>query len=275
MVAIVGAGPIGGAIAHALAERERVREIRLIDERATVAAGKALDIRQSGPIDGFDTRLDGAGDVLAASGASVIVIADRVDGGEWQGDEGLALVRKLLRAGAAAPIVFAGPAQTWLMEKSAVELGVPGDRLVGTAAAALPGAVRGLVALELNASAVDVAVGVAGRPPAFVIAWSAATAGGSLVADRVPAHRLLAISDALRKLWPPGPQSIAAATAPIAEALAFGSRRHHQATAILDGEWSTRGRAALLTLEIARGRIARRIVPSLSPQERTAVERTL
>src|SRR6187431_3206247 len=112
-VAIVGAGPLGGAIAHALAERERVREIRLIDDRSSVAAGKALDIRQTGPIDGVDTRLEGAGDVLAASGASVIVIADRVDGGEWQGDEGLALVRKLIRAGAAAPIVFAGPAQTW------------------------------------------------------------------------------------------------------------------------------------------------------------------
>ena len=274
-VAIVGAGPIGGAIAHALAERERVREIRLIDDRGSVAAGKALDIRQSGPIDGFDTRLEGADDVLAATGAAVIVIADRFDGGEWQGDEGLALVRKLARAGTVAPIVFAGPAQIWLMEKSAAELGVPADRLVGTAASALPGAVRGLVALELNASAVDVAVGVAGRPPAFVIGWSAATAAGSLITDRVPAHRLLAISDALKKLWPLGPQSIAAATAPIAEALAAGSRRRHQAMTILDGEWGARGRAALVTVEIARGRIARRIVPSFSPQERTAVERTL
>ncbi|HET9371368.1 MAG TPA: hypothetical protein VFO19_14010, partial [Vicinamibacterales bacterium] len=270
-IAIVGAGPIGGAIAHALAERERVREVRLIDDRASVAAGKALDIRQTGPIDSFDTRLDGSGDALGASGASVIVIADRFEGGEWQGDEGLALVRKLVRAGTVAPIVFAGPAQTWLMEKTAAELGVAVDRLVGTAASALPGAVRGLVALELNASAVDVAVAVAGRPPAFVIGWSAATAAGSLVADRVPAHRLLAISDALRKLWPPGPQAIAAATAPIVEALANGSRRQLQATAILDGEWSSRGRAALLTLEITRGRIARCLTPSLSPQERTAV----
>ena len=84
-VAIVGAGPIGSAIAHWLAERARFRAIRFIDASVNVAAGKALDLRQSGPIAGVDVDLTATGDVLAAAGASVIVIADAIDGGEIAG----------------------------------------------------------------------------------------------------------------------------------------------------------------------------------------------
>ncbi len=93
-VAIVGAGPIGSAIAHRLAERARFRAIRFIDASVNVAAGKALDLRQSGPIAGVDVDLTATGDLLAAAGASVIVIADAIDGGEIQGETGLALVAR-------------------------------------------------------------------------------------------------------------------------------------------------------------------------------------
>jgi hypothetical protein len=73
-----------------------------------------------------------------------------------------------------------------------------------------------------------------------------------LVTERVPAHRLLAISDSVKRLWPPGPYAIGAATAPIAEALIDGSRRRHAALAILDGEFGARGVAAMLPLRARR-----------------------
>src|SRR5262249_12643927 len=133
VVAILGAGPIGSAIAHKLAERARVREIRLIDGNANVAAGKALDIRQANAIDGADVELPAMGDVLAAAGADAIVFADDTAGGEWESERGLAAVRQLARAGARAPFVFAGPRQIWLMEAAAREIGIAADRIVGTA----------------------------------------------------------------------------------------------------------------------------------------------
>ena len=266
--AIVGAGPIGSAIAHRLAERARFRAIGFIDASVNVAAGKALDLRQSGPIDGVDVDLTATADVIAAAGASVIIVADALDGGEWQGETGLALVAQIVRSGSTAPIVFAGPKQTALMETVAAELKVPIDRLIGSAAAALPGAVRTLVGVELGRSGVDVDLTVVGRPPAFVIGWTSATVGGSLLTTHVGPHRLRAISDSLGRLWPPGPQAIGAATAQIAEALAFGSRRVHQAMAIADGELGARGVAALQPLELGAGRILKRITPSLSPRER-------
>ncbi len=269
--AIFGAGPIGCAIAQWLAERARFRAIRFIDASTAAASGKALDLRQSGPIDGVDVDLMATGDVLAAAGASVIIFADAIAEGEWQGETGLALVRQLARAGATAPFVFAGPKQIALMEAAAAELKLSPDRLIATAASAVPGAIRTLVGVELGRSGVDVDVVVVGRPPALVIGWSSATVSGSLLTSHVPAHRMRAISDAIGRLWPPGPQAIGAATARAAEALAFGSRRLNQAMAIADGELGPRGSAVLLPLELGSGRILRRVLPSLSPAEGTGL----
>ena len=205
IVVVLGAGELGNAVAMALAGGARFREVRIVDANAGIASGKALDIQQSGPIDRFETRLSGTDDVLGAAGAEVIVVADEAGSGEWEGERGLALIRQLVRAGAKAPLVFAGAGQHTLMETVARELGVSGDRLVGTAASAMVGAARALVGIEVGGSGVDVQVTVAGRPRSLVVAWSSATMGGSLVTERVPAHRLLAISQSLAGLWPPGP----------------------------------------------------------------------
>jgi malate dehydrogenase len=266
-VAILGAGPIGAAIAHKLAERGRVREIRFVDGTPAVASGKALDVMQSGPISHFDTRLVAMDSPLAATGADAIVVADDTASGEWQGDRGLARVQQLVRAGTTAPFVFAGPNQTWLMETAHAELKVPADRLIGTAASGLAGALRAIASVELGFTGAEFAV--TGRPPAFVIGWSSATVGGALVTDRVPAHRLVAISQSIRKLWPPAAQAIAAPTAQIVEGLIIGSRKLHQAMTILDGEFGVRHVAAMLPLRLGHGRVLDRVPPSLSPQERT------
>ncbi len=271
MVTIMGAGSIGGALAQRLAERERIGEIRLIDEAAGAATGKALDIRQSGPVLHSDVRLTAASDVLAGAGASVIVIADAFAEGEWTGERGVDLVEKVLRAGSTAPLVFAGPNQVALMETCAAKLGVSANRMIGTASSAVVGAVRALVSADTDVSGVDVSVTVAGRPPGFVIGWSAATIAGSAIAERLPAHRMLAISAMIGRLWPPGPYAIASATSLAIEGLISGSRRRHQAMAILAGEFGARGIAAMVPLELGHGRILSRSVPTLSPQERTSL----
>lgn len=264
--AILGAGPIGSAIAHRLAERGRVGRVRLVDEAESVAAGKALDIRQAGPIAHSDVVVEGSSDVLSSVGADVVVIADPASGEGWEGERGLALVDRLQRSGNEAPLVFAAPGHTWLMEAAARELGLARDRLIGTAASAARGALAALVHLDTGET--GAAVAVTGRPPVFVPAWSAATIGGSLVSDRIAPHRLLAMTAALRRQWPFGPQAIAAPTSLVVEALASGSRALLPALAIADEEFGARGRAALLALELGQGRILRRVVPSLSSQER-------
>jgi malate dehydrogenase len=267
--AILGAGPIGAAVAHRLAERGRLHRILMVDREADVAAGIALDIQQSGPVSGFETRLSATSEILAAAAADVVVLADQSGDVAWDHDEGLAAVERLLRAGAMGPLVFAGPTQHRLMEACYRDLEVSRDRLVGTAPSALIGAVRSLVGLELDVSSVELVL--VGRPPAFVVGWTAATVGGTLVSERLAAHHLLAISHAVPRLWPPGPRAIGSATAPVVEALRFGSHRLHAALTILDGELGARGVAVMLPLELGHGRVQARIIPSLSDQERTAL----
>jgi len=88
-VAIVGAGELGANLAHVLASRDVVASIRLIDGAGSVAAGKALDIMQASPIAPFTTTVSGATDISYAAGSTIVVIADRVGHGEWQGDRPL------------------------------------------------------------------------------------------------------------------------------------------------------------------------------------------
>ena len=87
VVAILGAGEIGGAVARALAIRARVGVVRLIDDAANIAAGKALDLNQASPIIGSDTKIESSEDYSAVAGAIAIILADPAGtpGTEWSG----------------------------------------------------------------------------------------------------------------------------------------------------------------------------------------------
>ena len=154
------------------------------------------------------------------------------------------------------------------MEAAVREAGMAPDAVVGSAAGAMHSGLRALAALEVNGSGCDIAAAVVGRAPSFTIGWTSATLGGSLLTAAMPAHRMLALAGTLRKLWPPRPHAIGAATAMIVEGLLFGSRRHVYATTVLNGEYGERGVAAMLPLELGNRRVIRRIEPSLSGQER-------
>src|SRR2546422_7980849 len=116
-VAIIGAGEVGGLLAHVLARRDAAAAIRLIDESGRVAAGKALDITQSAPIEQFAACLSGATDTSTAAGAAIVVLADRVGGGEWQGEDALALLKRLNQLASGAVLLCAGPSYPQLVER--------------------------------------------------------------------------------------------------------------------------------------------------------------
>ncbi len=73
-IAIVGAGRVGEAAAHFLANSELCRELVLIDVREGAAAGCALDIQSSSPHFRFDTRLVGGEDPALMADAELVII---------------------------------------------------------------------------------------------------------------------------------------------------------------------------------------------------------
>lgn len=269
LIAIIGAGAIGGTLAHKLAGRDRVREVRLIDAERRIAEGKALDIRQSSPIEGFSTRVTAEEHLAAAAGADVIVFADAASGsGEHRGEAGLALLRQLLRMGISAPIVFAGCEQRELVRHGVGELHVPDSRLIGSAPFALESALRALVGLAVDGSGLDVSLRVLGVPPkAAVVAWEEATAFGQPLGAVLPAHEIAGISARIPGLWPPGPYALGAAGARVAEGIVLGTRRRYSCFVSLG-----RGRVAAMPVELWQDGVRRVIEPVLTRQERTALD---
>jgi malate dehydrogenase len=72
-IALIGAGNIGGTLAHLAAVRE-LGDIVLFDVIEGVPQGKALDLSQCGPIEGFDARITGSNDYADIRGADVIIV---------------------------------------------------------------------------------------------------------------------------------------------------------------------------------------------------------
>ncbi len=271
-IAILGAGPLGGAIAHKIAARDRIREVRLIDGDGSVAAGKALDIVQSAPIEGFSTRLSGGTSILAAAGAAAIVLADQAAGGaEYSGDTGLAVLREVARFEKATPIVFAGATHQELLRQAAFELRMNPARLIGSAPFALESALRALAGLVVDGSGVEISLRVLGAPPdSAVVAWEEATAFGQPLSSQIAAHEIAGLASRIPGLWPPGPYALASAAARIVEAIVDGSRRRFSCFVALG-----RGRAAAMPVELDEDGVLRVVEPALTPQERTLLDNAL
>ncbi len=72
-IALIGAGNIGGTLAH-LAALKELGDIVLFDVVEGVPQGKALDLSQCGPIEGFDAKITGTNDYADIAGADVIIV---------------------------------------------------------------------------------------------------------------------------------------------------------------------------------------------------------
>ena len=135
-VAIIGAGPLGGALAHALAGRSRVGEVRLIDPEGRIAEGKALDILQSSPVEQFSTRVTAAPRATPPPRAPTSSSSPTWCPGErLPARPGWRSLRQLARMEATAPFLFAGGLQRELMERAMAELHLAPRAAAGIGAA--------------------------------------------------------------------------------------------------------------------------------------------
>jgi malate dehydrogenase len=72
-IALIGAGMIGGTLAH-LAAKKELGDIVLFDIAEGIPQGKALDLAQCGPVEGFDCNIKGTNDYADIAGADVIIV---------------------------------------------------------------------------------------------------------------------------------------------------------------------------------------------------------
>jgi len=73
-ISLIGAGQIGGTLAHLIGIKELVQEVVLFDVASGIAKGKALDIAQSSSVDGFNVKFSGTDNYEDIKNSDVIII---------------------------------------------------------------------------------------------------------------------------------------------------------------------------------------------------------
>ena len=276
-VVIVGAGELGGALARQVAAADFTSRITLVDDAGKVAEGKALDIRQAAPVDGYSTYLIGSTDESAVVGAEVIVIADRAaTNAEWQDDAGVALVRRLAYLNPSAMILCAGARHLALVERGVREGGLDRLRMFGSAPEALRSAVVSMTALEGGCTPVDISLTVVGRPPQqSIVPWEDASIAGRRATDVLSPPAITRLDGRLIRLWPPGPFTLASAATRVLAAAA--KRNHHTVCAFVavTREEGDRGRVGMLPVRLNARGIATVLTPTLSTRDRVRLDTAL
>ncbi len=275
-IVILGAGELGSLLAHAVARRGVAPDICLIDENGRVAEGKALDIMQSAPVEGFSATVSGSTDVALIGGATVVVLADQAGGAEWQGDAGLAALKRVRDFSPKSLVVCAGAAQREIVERGVRELHVPRARLVGSAPEALVSAVRAVIAAELRAAPRDVAVTALGVPPDhIVVPWEDVSVGGFALNRLVGEPERRRLDAGIQRVWPPGPYALASAAAKILDTILGRSERLVTCFVAPDDRAGTRVRTAALPVRLNRSGLADVVMPELSGRDRVRLDNAM
>ncbi len=275
---IIGAGDLGGALARQLAAADVVSTVVLVEESGSVAEGKALDIRQAGPVDGYSTVVTGAASLDAVIGANFILIADRSGspGGEWQDDVAVGLLMRIAHLNQTAPVVCAGARQLTVVERGIRELGIGRARIFGSAPEALRSAVMALTALEAGCAATDISLTVLGRPPnQIIVPWEDASIAGRRATSVLTPPALTRLDARLSKLWPPGPLTLAAAGARAIGSAVMMTPRTISAFVAFAREGSALQPVGMLPVIVSPRGVDGVLAPLLSTRDRVRLETAL
>jgi malate dehydrogenase len=285
-IALIGAGMIGGTLAH-LAALKRLGDVVLFDVIEGLPQGKALDLFEAGPIEGYDCRITGTNGYEDIAGADVAIVTAGVARKPGMSrDDLLGINSKIvtdvannLRAHApnAFVIVVTNPldAMVTLMKRVT---GFPKQKVVGQAGVLDSSRYRAFVALELGVSVESVsAVVLGGHGDDMVPVRSYCQVGGVPVEKLIPPDRLEAIEKRTRNaggevvaLLKTGSAyySPAAAAIQMAEAYLFDKRQILPCAALLEGEYGVRGVYAGVPVLIGAAGVEKVIEIELSEKEK-------
>ncbi|TMA78556.1 MAG: malate dehydrogenase [Deltaproteobacteria bacterium] len=284
-IALVGAGNIGGTLAH-LCALKHLGDVVLYDVVDGLPQGKALDLMESGPIEGYDAQITGTTRYEDIAGADVcIVTAGLARKPGMSRDDLLATNAKIITAVGEglkqhAPrsfvIVVSNPldAMVTLMKRVT---GFPKHRVVGMAGVLDSSRYRTFVAMELGVSVTSVqALVLGGHGDDMVPVRSYCSVGGVPIEKLIKPDRLNAIEDRVRKaggeivnLLKTGSAfySPAGAAVQMAEAYLRDQHRILPCAAYLEGEYGVRGVYVGVPVQIGAGGVEKVIEIALTDDE--------
>ena len=193
-IALIGAGQIGGTLAH-LAAMKELGDVVLFDIAEGTPQGKALDIAESAPVEGFDSALRGANDYADIAGADVCIVTAGVPRKPGMSrDDLLGINLKVMKsvgegiakhAPNAFVICITNPldAMVWALRQFS---GLPREKVVGMAGVLDSGRFRYFLSEEFGVSVKDVSAFVlGGHGDTMVPLARYSTVGGITLPDLV------------------------------------------------------------------------------------------
>jgi len=297
-IALIGAGQIGGTLALLAAQKE-LGDVVLFDIVDGMPAGKALDLVQSTPIEGYNAALSGTSDYAEAlAGAAVAIVTAGIPRKPGMSrDDLIATNAEVIKTVAenvrthcpdAFVIVITNPldAMVWTMQKVS---GLPPNKVVGMAGILDSARFRYFLAAEFGVSVEDVTAFVlGGHGDTMVPLVRYSTVAGIPLPDLVEMgwttrERLDAIVQRTRdgggeivKLLKTGSAFYAPAAAAIqmAESYLRDQKRVLPCAAYLDGAYGVSGYYVGVPVVIGAGGVERVIEIKLNAEERAAFERS-
>jgi malate dehydrogenase len=209
-VSVIGAGNVGATLAHVLAKGGVPSEVALVDVVEGMPQGKALDIRQTGPLEDSDCVLTGTNDLEAGvAGSAVVVMTAGL--ARKPGMDRMDLLKKNLEivSGAMRAVKAKAPGAVVVMVTNPLDVmtyvalrvtGFPRERVVGMAGVLDSTRFRTFIAMELKVSVVDVAAMVlGGHGDTMVPLPRYSTVNGVPLPELLPAEVIDRLADRTRK----------------------------------------------------------------------------
>ena len=289
-ITIVGAGNVGATTAHWCAAAE-LGDIVLVDVPATedMPKGKALDLMQSSPVMGFDSRIVGTTGYGETAGSDIVVITAGIPRKPGMSrDDLLATNAKIMTAvcnevKAVSPeavvIVVSNPLDA-MVQRALQVTGFPPHRVIGQAGVLDTARYRTFIAMELDVSVEDVqAMLLGGHGDTMVPLASCTSVGGVPVSQLIEPDRLKQIVERTAKgggeivsLLKTGSAyyAPAAATAQMVEAIVRDKKRLIPCAAYCDKEYGVGGYYVGVPVVLGTGGVERIIELELNDAERSA-----
>jgi malate dehydrogenase len=286
-VAVVGAGNVGATAAQRLAEKNLARTVVMIDVVEGVPQGKGLDQWQSGPIEGFDTRVVGTNGYDEAAGADVFVVTAGIARKPGMSRDDLVKTNAGIVRSVSEQIARVAPKAIVVVVSNPLDVmcyvamrttRFPRERVIGMAGVLDTARYRSFLAEAMNVSVQDIqAMVLGGHGDTMVPLVSYTTVSGIPVTQLLEPSKLAPIVERTRN---GGAEIVAflktgsayyapsAAAVQMVEAIALDRRRLLPCSAWLQGEFGLRDVFCGVPCLLGRNGLERVVEISLTEQER-------
>ena len=288
-VSVIGAGQVGATAAHLLALKG-LADLVLIDVVEGLAQGKALDMRQAAPIEGFNVQVQGTTDFDALAGSRLVVItAGLARKPGMSRDDLLAananivgpIAERIARLAPEAVIIVVTNPLDVMVALALQRSGFPRARVMGMAGVLDSARLRACIAERLQAAPHDVQAMVLGSHGDLMVPLkSSITVKGQPVTSRLPDEELGRILQRTKEggaeivsLLKQGSAFYAPASSVVEMAAAILGNTHAvlPVCAWLEGEYGLRDVCIGVPVQLGSAGIERVVEMPLSEEERAAL----